>query len=58
MSHTHTGLVAGLLLAVAIATGGFTGFLLALVLGGVGLVVGAQLDGRVDVNDFLPSHRE
>ena len=58
MSHTHTGLLAGLLFAIAIAAGGFTGFLLALVLGAVGLVAGAQLDGRVDVNDYLRGSRE
>lgn len=58
MSHTHTGLLAGLLFAIAIAAGGFTGFLLALVFGAIGLVAGAQLDGRVDVNDYLRGSRE
>ncbi len=57
MSHTHIGLLAGLLLAVAVAAGGFTGFLLALVLGGAGLVIGAQIDGRVDVGDLLRGGR-
>ena len=49
MSKSTTGLLAGLLLAIAAIIGGWTGFLLAVVLGLVGLVVGAQLSGDVDV---------
>jgi len=48
MNATSTGLLAGLLLALAIIVGGFTGFLLALVLGAVGLLVGAWRDGVLD----------
>ncbi|TVX95170.1 DUF2273 domain-containing protein [Mycolicibacterium porcinum] len=43
------GLFAGLLLAIAAASGGLIGFLLALVLGGAGAVIGAHLDGTVDL---------
>lgn len=49
MSKGSTGLLAGLLLAIAAIIGGWAGFLLALVLGLVGLVIGAQLGGDVDV---------
>lgn len=53
MSYAAIGLVAGLLIAVAAVVGGFTGFLLALVLGAVGFVIGAQLEGRVDLREML-----
>lgn len=49
MSKSATGLLAGLLLAIAIILGGWTGFLVAVVLGLVGLVIGAQLSGDVDI---------
>lgn len=49
MGKSSTGLLAGLLLAIAIIVGGWTGLLVAVVLGLVGLVVGAQLSGDVDV---------
>ncbi|MGF0115038.1 DUF2273 domain-containing protein [Promicromonospora sp. Marseille-Q5078] len=54
---TAIGLVAGLLLALAVTTGGFLGFLLAIVLGGVGLAVGAHLDGRLDLGALLGGRR-
>ena len=47
------GLLAGLLLAIAGTTGGFGGFLLALVLGFVGYLVAGQLSGKVDVAGML-----
>lgn len=49
MSKSSVGLIAGILLALAAVIGGWSGFLLALVLGAVGLAVGAQLDGSVDL---------
>ncbi len=52
MTTTHTGLLAGLLLTLAATTGGFTGFLLALVLGAVGCGVGAWRDGSIDAGTF------
>jgi hypothetical protein len=57
MSTSSLGLLAGLLLAVAAATGGFGGFLLAVVLGAVGWLLGAHLEGRVDLGQWLRSRR-
>jgi len=51
------GLLAGLLLGVATAAGGFFGFLIALVLGVVGYLVGAQYDGEVDLGRLLGGRR-
>lgn len=53
MSKAVIGLLAGLLLAIA-ATAGFGAFLLAVVLGIVGLGVGAQLDGSLDLKALVP----
>ncbi|TWF92926.1 hypothetical protein [Saccharopolyspora dendranthemae] len=53
MNGTQTGALAGLILGLAAAAGGFTGFLIALVLGAIGLVVGRVLDGDLDVGDVL-----
>lgn len=53
MSHASVGLLAGLLLSIAAVTGGLVGFLLALVLGGIGLVVGSQLDGTLDLGPMI-----
>lgn len=57
MSSSTIGLLAGLLLAIAAAAGGFTGFLVALVLGTVGYLVGAYRDGDVDVAALLRGRR-
>jgi hypothetical protein len=51
------GLLVGVLLGIAAAAGGFVGFLIAVVLGGVGLVVGAALDGDSTVLDTLRGRR-
>lgn len=48
MTTATAGLLAGLLLGVAAAAGGFTGFLVALVLGVVGYLVGGHRDGEFD----------
>lgn len=53
MTTSTVGLIAGLLLAIAIATGGFLGFLLALILGGAGYLVGGHVDGEVDLSGLL-----
>lgn len=53
MSSVATGLFAGLLLALVAAVGGFNMFLLALVLSGVGVLVGLVVDGRLDVSGVL-----
>lgn len=57
MDLTRIGLIAGLLLAIAAIAGGFGGFLLALVLGTIGAVIGAQLDGRIDLGQLLSGRR-
>ncbi|UFU06674.1 DUF2273 domain-containing protein [Ruania halotolerans] len=57
MNATTTGLLAGLLLALAVITGGFTGFLLAVVLGALGLVLGALIDGSFDLGSLLGRRR-
>lgn len=49
MSSVAIGLFAGLLLALVAAVGGFSMFVLALVLGAVGVVVGLAVDGRIDI---------
>ncbi|TXR56119.1 DUF2273 domain-containing protein [Quadrisphaera setariae] len=43
------GVIAGLLLAVAAAVGGWSAFALAVFLGAVGGLVAAQASGRIDV---------
>lgn len=50
MTHTRTGLLTGLVLGLAAAFGGFGAFLLVLVLGGLGLLVGRFLDGKLDIS--------
>ncbi|OZC57349.1 DUF2273 domain-containing protein [Rhodococcus sp. 14-2470-1a] len=55
MNYTVVGLLTGLLLALAGIIGGFSGFVLALFLGAVGLAVGAHFDGRLDLTSLLRS---
>jgi uncharacterized membrane protein len=57
MSSAAIGLFAGLLLALIAAVGGFAMFLLAVVLGGLGVVVGLAVDGRLDVSGVLTGRR-
>ncbi|WP_299037832.1 DUF2273 domain-containing protein [uncultured Pseudokineococcus sp.] len=49
MPTSSVGLLAGLLLALVAAIGGFGYFLLAVVLGAIGLGVGALLEGKLDL---------
>lgn len=58
MTRSALGLLAGLLMAIAIAIDGFTGFLLALVLGVIGYLVGAQSDGELDLGALVRGKRE
>ncbi|GGF94799.1 hypothetical protein GCM10007304_05830 [Rhodococcoides trifolii] len=53
MSSSTVGLLAGLLIAVAAAAGGFTGFLIALILGAAGFALGAYRDGELDLDSLL-----
>ncbi|PWJ52799.1 hypothetical protein SAMN06264364_11751 [Quadrisphaera granulorum] len=45
--------LAGILLAIAGVYGGFAGFVFAVVLGAIGWLIGAQVEGRVDVLSAL-----
>ncbi|WP_369054245.1 MULTISPECIES: DUF2273 domain-containing protein [Kineococcus] len=54
MSSSTAGLLAGLLLALVAAVGGFGWLLLALLFGAVGYAVGAHLEGRVDLAALVP----
>jgi hypothetical protein len=53
MNATQTGLLAGLILGAAGGIGGFNAFLVALVLGIVGFVIGRVLDGDLDISGLL-----
>jgi hypothetical protein len=53
MKTSTLGLFAGLLLSVAAAAGGFGAFLLALVLGALGYLIGGALDGDIDMGALL-----
>ena len=53
MTTSSLGLIAGLLLGVAAAAGGFTGFLIALILGAAGYLIGGQRDGEFDLSTLL-----
>ncbi|TSD93189.1 DUF2273 domain-containing protein [Skermania sp. ID1734] len=55
MSNAVLGLFAGLFLALAGITGGIGGFLFAVVLGGIGLIIGAHRDGTIDLGALLRS---
>ena len=58
MNATQTGLLAGLILGTAAAVGGFVGFLIALAVGSVGLLVGRILDGEMEIGDILGRGRD
>ncbi len=53
MTTSTIGLIAGLLLAIAAAAGGFVGFLIALVLGTAGYLIGGHFDGEVDLSQII-----
>ncbi|MFC6714412.1 DUF2273 domain-containing protein [Branchiibius sp. NY16-3462-2] len=57
MNRSALGLLAGLLMAIAIAVDGFSGFLLALVLGVLGFAVGAYLEGELDLSALARGKR-
>lgn len=58
MNATQTGLLAGLLLGIAGATGGFLAFVVTLVLGAIGLLAGRVLDGDLDLGAVLGRGRD
>jgi hypothetical protein len=53
MNATRTGLLAGLILGAAGSIGGFGPFLITLLVGVLGLVIGLVLDGNIDVGGVL-----
>lgn len=57
MTTSTIGLLAGLLLAIAAAAGGFWGFILAIVLGVVGYLIGAHYDGEIDLAALVGKQR-
>ena len=58
MNATRTGLLAGLIVGVAGSIGGFGAFLITLVVGIVGMLVGMALDGRLDVTSLIGRGRD
>ena len=58
MNRSALGLLAGLLMAIAIAIDGFAGFLIALVLGVIGYLAGAHLDGELDLSSLVRGKRD
>ena len=58
MNATQTGLLAGLILGAAGTIGGFSAFLVSLLVGLIGLVVGRVLDGQLDINALLGRGRD
>lgn len=58
MNATHTGLLAGLILGTAGFIGGFGAFLVALLVGAIGLLVGRALDGELDLSGVLGRGRD
>ncbi|MGC7097696.1 hypothetical protein ACPZ19_23760 [Amycolatopsis lurida] len=57
MNATHIGLLTGLALGLAAAFGGFQAFLIVLVLGGLGLLTGRFLDGKLDLSQLTGRDR-
>lgn len=57
MTTSTIGLLAGLLMTIAIVTGGLLGFLLAIILGGAGYLIGGQVDGELDLGALLRGRR-
>jgi len=53
MTTSTLGLLAGILLGIAAAAGGFGGFLIALVLGVLGYLLGAHRDDELDLGALL-----
>lgn len=49
MTTTHVGLFVGLILGLVATFGGFTHFLIVILFGLIGLVVGRVLDGKLDL---------
>ncbi len=57
MSTTTLGLAAGLALGFAAAFGGFAAFVIVLLFGAAGLLVGRVLSGQLDVSSLVGDQR-
>ncbi|MBY4574008.1 DUF2273 domain-containing protein [Gordonia paraffinivorans] len=55
MNNALIGMFVGLLLALALIAGGINGLLAALAFGAVGLILGLNRDGTVDLGALLRS---
>lgn len=58
MNGTMIGLITGLALGFAAAFGGFSAFVVVLVLGAIGLLAGRVLDGKLDLSALLGAGRD
>lgn len=58
MNATALGLIAGLVLGLAAAFGGFGALFIVLLLGAVGLAVGRYLDGELDLANLGGAGRD
>lgn len=56
-SHVRTGVVLGLVLAFAIIFGGWWGLILAVLLGGLGGLIGAHMDGLLNLRHLWDAIR-
>ncbi|GAA3219072.1 hypothetical protein GCM10017691_02240 [Pseudonocardia petroleophila] len=52
VNNGQLGLIVGLVLGIAGAFGGFSAFVVVLLLGAVGLLVGRYLDGQLDLSEL------
>ena len=57
MTTTHLCLIIGLLLGIAGVVGGLGGLLLTALFGAIGLAIGSQLEGRIDLRLLVGGRR-
>lgn len=53
MSRTTTALFVGLVLGLSAAFGSFSSFVIVLLFGAIGLVIGMALDGKINIAGLL-----
>ncbi|WP_131745299.1 hypothetical protein [Frankia sp. Cppng1_Ct_nod] len=53
MRSSALGLITGLVSGLALALGGFGEFLIVLVFGGIGLLIGKVVDGEIDIGHYI-----
>ena len=53
MNTTRFGLLVGLVLGIVAAFGTFSMFLIVVLFGAIGLVVGLELEGRLDLRSLM-----